>query len=46
MKIKFNINECVKATLTDRGIQVMKERNPSMFVFHYNPKTKEINEQL
>lgn len=44
--MKYNINDNVRVILTDRGIEVMKKENPIMFEFHFNPVTKEVDEQL
>lgn len=44
--MKYNINDNVRVILTDRGIEVMKKENPIMFEFHFNPVTKEVNDQL
>lgn len=44
--MEFNINGNVHVTLTDRGVEVMKKKNPNMFEFHFDPKTNEVDEQL
>lgn len=44
--MEYNINKDVCVTLTDRGIEVMKNKNPLMYEYRYNPKTRVVEDQL